>query len=165
MPGNEADDFAKLVETFNKNKVEFVIVGAHAVAFHGYARGTKDLDLLIRPIPENISRVIAALRDFGAGSLGLMEADFAPVNVVQLGVPPNRVDLLAEINGVKTETVWRTRVKGEYQGQPAQYISRKCLLQNKKAADRWQDRLDVEKLEKQARLAKGNNDLHRHIER
>lgn len=164
MPGNEADDFAKLIQTFNKKNVEFMIIGAHAVAFHGYVRGTKDLDLLIRPGLENIARVIAALRDFGAGSLGLTEADFAPLNMVQLGVPPNRVDLLVEIEGVKTETAWRTRVIGEYQGQPAQYISRECLLQNKKASDRRQDRLDVEKLEKQARLAKGNNDLDRKSE-
>lgn len=161
MPRHEADDFAELVEAFNKNKVEFVIVGAHAVAFHGYARGTKDLDILIRPTRENISRVVAALKDFGVGSLGLVEADFTPENVVQIGVPPNRVDLLAEISGVETEKVWEMRVKGEYQGQPAQFISRECLLQNKKSADRRQDRLDVEKLQKQARLAKRNNDRRR----
>lgn len=158
MPKRELDDFAELVEAFNKNKVEFVIVGAHAVAFHGYARGTKDLDILIRPTPENSSRVIAALRDFGVESLGIVEADFTPENVIQLGVPPNRVDLLVEISGVETETVWRTRVKGEYQGQPAEYISLDCLLQNKKSAGRPQDRLDVEKLEKQARLSKRSGD-------
>ena len=72
-----------------------MIVGAHAVAFHGYARGTKDLDILIRSTPENIPRVLAALKDFGFGSLGLKEADFAGDNVVQLGYPPNRVDLLS----------------------------------------------------------------------
>lgn len=158
MLKRELDDFAELVEAFNKNKVEFVIVGAHAVAFHGYARGTKDLDILIRPTPENRSRVVAALRDFGVESLGIAEADFTPENVIQLGVPPNRVDLLAEISGVETETVWRTRVKGEYQGQPAEYISLDCLLQNKKSAGRPQDRLDVEKLEKQARLSKRSGD-------
>ncbi len=161
MPKSEADDFAELVEAFNKNKVEFVIVGAHAVAFHGYARGTKDLDLLIRPTPENISRVVAALKDFGVESLGLAEADFTPENVIQLGVPPNRVDLLAAISGVETDKVWRTRVKGEYQGRPAEYISRACLLQNKKSAGRRQDLLDIEKLKKQARLAKRNNERRR----
>ena len=158
MPNHEANDFAEFVEAFNKNKVEFVIVGAHAVAFHGYTRGTKDLDILIRPNPENISRVVAALKDFGVESLGLVEADFTPENVIQLGVPPNRVDLLAEISGVETEKVWRTRVKGEYQGHPAEYISLDCLLQNKKTAGRRQDLLDVEKLKKQARLAKRSND-------
>lgn len=161
MPGPKADDFTELVEAFNKNKVEFVIVGAHAVAFHGYARGTKDLDMLIRPTPENISRVVAALKDFGVGSLGFGEADFTPENVIQIGVPPNRVDLLAEISGVDTEKVWETRVQGEYQGQPAQFISRECLLQNKKTAGRRQDRLDVEKLTKQGRLGKRNNGRRR----
>lgn len=154
MPEKQADDFAGLVAALNQNKVEFVIVGAHAVAFHGYARGTKDLDILIRSTPENIPRVLAALKDFGFGSLGLKEADFAGDNVVQLGYPPNRVDLLSRISGVDPEKVWKTRVKGAYQGHSACFISRECLLENKRAADRGQDRLDVEKLEKQARLTR-----------
>ena len=154
MPKKQADDFAELVGALNQNKVEFVIVGAHAVAFHGYARGTKDLDILIRSSPENIPRVLAALRDFGFGSLGLKEADFAGDNVVELGYPPNRVDLLSGLSGVDTEKVWKTRVKGTYQGHPAYFISRQCLLENKRAAGRGQDSLDVEMLEKQARLTR-----------
>lgn len=154
MPEKQTDDFAELVAAFNHNKVEFVIVGAHAVAFHGYARGTKDLDILIRPTPENIPRVLAALKDFGFGSLGLKESDFTGDSVVQLGYPPNRVDLLSGISGVDTEKAWKTRVEGTYQGHPANYISRECLLENKRAADRGQDRLDVKKLEEQARLAR-----------
>ena len=154
MPEKQADDFAELVAALNQNKVEFVIVGAHAVAFHGYARGTKDLDILIRSTPENIPRVLAALKDFGFGSLGLKEADFTGDNVVQLGYPPNRVDLLSGVSGVDTEKVWKTRVKGTYQGHSAYFISRGCLLENKRAADRGQDRLDVQKLEEQARLTR-----------
>jgi len=154
MPKKQADDFAELVGALNQKKVEFVIVGAHAVAFHGYARGTKDLDILIRSSPENIPRVLAALRDFGFGSLGLKEADFAGDNVVELGYPPNRVDLLSGLSGVDTEKVWKTRVKGTYQGHPAYFISRQCLLENKRAAGRGQDSLDVEMLEKQARLTR-----------
>lgn len=154
MVEKQADDFAELVAALNQSQVEFVIVGAHAVAFHGYARGTKDLDILIRPNPENIPRVLAALKDFGFGSLGLKEADFTGDNVVQLGHPPNRVDLLSGISGVDAEKVWKTRVKGSYQGLPACFISRECLLENKRAADRGQDRLDVQKLEEQARLAR-----------
>ena len=154
MPEKQADDFAELVGALNQKKVEFVIVGAHAVAFHGYARGTKDLDILIRSSPENIPRVLAALRDFGFGSLGLKEADFAGDNVVELGYPPNRVDLLSGLSGVDTEKVWKTRVKGTYQGHPAYFISRQCLLENKRAAGRGQDSLDVEMLEKQARLTR-----------
>ena len=154
MPETHADDFAGLVAALNRNKVEFVIVGAHAVAFHGYARGTKGLDILIRSSPVNIPRVLAALKDFGFGSLGLKDADFAGDNVVQLGYPPNRVDLLSGISGVDTEKVWKTRVKGTYQGHPAYFISRGCLLKNKRAAGRGQDRLDVQKLVQQARLAR-----------
>ncbi|MBI4248273.1 MAG: hypothetical protein HY611_02130 [Elusimicrobia bacterium] len=154
MPEKQADDFAELVAALNQNKVEFVIVGAHAVALHGYARGTKDLDILIRSTPRNVPRVLAALKDFGFGSLGLKEADFTGDNVVQLGYAPNRVDFLSGISGVDTEKVWKTRVKGAYQGLPAYFISRECLLENKRAAGRGQDRLDVQKLEKQARLAR-----------
>ena len=153
MSKSEPNDFADLVETLDKRRVEFVIVGAHAVAFHGYTRGTKDLDIFIRPTPENISRALRALEDFGFGSLGLQEADLAPEKVVQLGVPPNRVDLMSELSGVSSEKIWRTRAKGEYQGHPASYISLECLLENKKATDRAQDRLDVQKLEDQMRLA------------
>lgn len=154
MPEIPADDFADLVATMNRQEVEFVIVGAHAVAFHGYARGTKDLDILIRHTPKNIPRVLAALVDFGFGSLGLKESDFAGDNVIQLGYPPNRVDLLTGISGVDTEKVWKTRVKGTYQGHAALFISRECLLDNKRAAGRGQDLLDVQKLEEQARLAR-----------
>lgn len=154
MSERQSDDFAELVAALDRYKVEFVIVGAHAVAFHGYARGTKDLDILIRSTPENPPRVLAALKDFGFGSLGLKEADFAGDNVIQLGYPPNRVDLLTGISGVDTEKVWKTRVKGTYQGHSAHFISRECLLENKRAADRGQDRLDVQKLEEQARLAR-----------
>ncbi|MFA6316974.1 MAG: hypothetical protein WC943_06110 [Elusimicrobiota bacterium] len=154
MPEEQGDDFAALVAALNQNKVEFVIVGAHAVAFHGYVRGTKDLDILIRSTPENIPRVLSALKDFGFGSLGLKESDFTGDHVIQLGNPPNRVDFLSGISGVETEKAWKTRVKGTYQGLPADFISRECLLKNKRAADRGQDRLDVQKLEEQARLAR-----------
>jgi len=95
-----------------------------------------------------------ALKDFGFGSLGLKEADFAGDNVIQLGYPPNRVDILSGISGIDTEMVWKTRVKGTYQAHPAYYISRECLLENKRATGRGQDRVDVEKLEEQARLSK-----------
>ncbi|MBI2069013.1 MAG: hypothetical protein HYT79_00280 [Elusimicrobia bacterium] len=154
MPKTERNDFADLVAALNKNKAEFVIVGAHAVAFHGYVRGTKDFDILIRHTPENVPRVVAALKDFGFGSLGLKEADFTPEYVVQLGVPPNRVDLMCKITAVDTEAVWRTRVRGQYESHPAPYISLECLLVNKKAVNREQDRLDVHKLQEQARLAR-----------
>ena len=98
--------------------------------------------------------MLAALEAFGFGSLGLKEADFTGDNAVQLGYPPNRVDLLSGISGVGTEKAWKTRVKGTYQGLSAYFISRECLLENKRAADRGQDRLDVQKLEEQARLSR-----------
>lgn len=154
MPERQSDDFAELVAALNARKAQFLIVGAHAVAFHGYVRGTKDLDILIRPVPENIPRVLAALVDFGFGSLGLKESDFTGDRVIQLGYPPNRVDFLSAISGVDVEKAWKTRVKGTYQGHPAYFISRDCLLENKRATDRGQDRLDVQKLNEQARLSK-----------
>lgn len=152
MPKGEPDDFADLIGCLNGRGVEYVIVGAHAVAFHGYVRGTKDFDILLRQTPENAPRVVEALRDFGFGSLGLTHADFDAEKVVQLGHAPNRVDLLGALTGVETETVWRTRVRGSYAGKPAAYITLEALLRNKRALDRTQDRLDVEKLERQAHL-------------
>ncbi len=154
MPEERTDDFGDLVAAFNRHRVEFLIVGAHAVAFHGYARGTKDLDILLRLTPENLPRVLAALDEFGFGSLGLEESDFTADNVIQLGHPPNRVDLMGSISGVDSARAWRTRVRGTYQGQIAAFLSRGCLLENKRATGREQDRLDARMLERQARLAR-----------
>ena len=102
MPLNK--DWREFIELLNSNEVEYLVVGAFAVAFHGVSRYTADLDLLVRPTKRNANRVLRALPEFGFGKLGIQAADLSsPGMVVQLGVKPNRIDLLTAISGVSFE--------------------------------------------------------------
>lgn len=146
---NFSSDFSELFGFFLSRKVRFVIVGGHAVAVHAKPRYTKDVDVLVEPTAENAARVLAALADFGFGGLGLTTDDFTkPGQVVQLGYPPNRIDLLTSITGVGFEEVWRGRVETGYGGIELPFIGRAELIKNKLASGRPQDRIDVEWLEK-----------------
>lgn len=108
-------DFRKLLEIFNKHDVEYLIVGGYALAFHCAPRYTGDLDIFIRPDSMNAQRVMSALEDFGFESVGLTEADFErPDNVVQLGVPPVRVDIVTSLTGISWKSAFEHRVQGRY---------------------------------------------------
>jgi hypothetical protein len=103
-------DLSEFIGLLNSHKVEYVIVGGHAVAFHGHPRFTGDIDFFIRPTAENAERLLRVLDDFGFGSLGITAADLTePGKVVQLGRPPNRVDILTSISGVDFESAWISR--------------------------------------------------------
>jgi hypothetical protein len=131
----------------NSHGVEFVVVGAHAVAFHGHPRFTGDLDLLVRPAPENAERVMATLRAFGFPSPGLSAADFLrPDSVVQLGVAPNRIDLLTSITAVGFDEAWAGRAAGALGGLPVSFLGYDALLKNKLATGRSRDAEDVVRL-------------------
>src|SRR5579883_1675858 len=100
-------DLKEFIELLNSKKARFVIVGGHAVAYHGHPRFTGDIDFLIEPSAENSQRLMAVLQEFGFGGLDIQAEDFLnPDSVVQLGVPPNRIDLLTSISGVRFEDVW-----------------------------------------------------------
>lgn len=121
------------------------MVGGHAVAFHAKPRFTKDLDLLVEPSAENASRLLAALEDFGFGGLGLAEDDFVtPGRIVQLGVAPNRVDIVTAIDGVTFDDAWSGRVAGKFGSQTVSYLGRAELIKNKQAAGRPQDIADLD---------------------
>jgi hypothetical protein len=97
-------DFKDLLALFNKHKVEYLIVGAYALAFHGAPRFTGDMDIFVKPCSENAKKILRVLDAFGFGSLGLTAADFEkPNRVIQLGVPPVRVDLITSLTGVSWE--------------------------------------------------------------
>ncbi len=140
-------DFKELLELFNAQKVEYLIVGGYALAFHGAPRYTGDIDILIRPNAENARRVLTALDEFGFGSVGLTEEDFKILDkVVQLGVPPVRVDFMTSITGVSTEDVFSRCVKGKYGDIPVKYIGRGEFILNKRATGRKKDMSDLEAL-------------------
>ncbi len=140
-------DFKELLELFNARNVEYLIVGAHALAFHGHIRATKDIDLYVRPSQANAERVMAALHAFGFGGTGLAQEDFEkPDQIIQLGYPPVRIDLITSINGVSWEQAAAGKAKGEYGGEPVPFLGRAELIANKKAAGRLQDLADLERL-------------------
>ncbi len=142
-------DLREFLALLNSNEVEYLVVGAFAVAFHGYSRYTADLDLFVRPTPENTDRAMRALAQFGFGNAGMHAQDFqSPGNAILLGVKPNRVDLLTGISGVTFEEAWAARTKGELEGIPTQFIGREELLRNKRSTGRAKDMGDAEELRK-----------------
>ncbi len=140
-------DFKELLELFNAHKVEYVIIGGYALAFHGAPRYTGDIDLLVRPEQKNARKVLEALKDFGFAALDLSISDFSsPEKVVQLGVSPVRVDIVTSITGLTWEQVASNRVGSTYGDVPVHYIGRQEFIANKKAISRYKDLADIEML-------------------
>lgn len=140
--------FKELLLAFNAHNVEYLIVGAHALAAHGHVRATKDLDLWVRPDMSNAQRVLKALSQFGAPLSDLTVDDLTRKETVfQIGVPPLRIDVITNIDGVEFTEAWPDRLETLFGGVPAFVISRHHLITNKKTAARLQDLADVEKLE------------------
>jgi hypothetical protein len=124
-----------------------MIVGGYALAFHGVPRYTGDMDIYIKPGPENSERAMIALKSFGFENIGITSEDFLhPDHVIQLGVPPVRVDLLTSITGVSWEEAFAGRVKGTYGDVEVYYIGRDEFISNKKATGRKRDLADLESL-------------------
>ena len=142
-------DLRELLALFRSKGVEFLVVGGHAVAFHGRPRLTEDLDLFVRPDAENGERIVQALRESGFGSLELAATDFqAHDRVIQLGRAPNRVDLLTRLYGVEFADVWSRRIAAQLDDIAVWIISREDLIRNKRATGRTQDLADAEFLER-----------------
>ena len=149
-----SSDLCEFIRLLAKEGVEYLIVGAWAVAFHGRPRYTGDLDLFVRRDAANADRLTRVLEQFGFGSVGLSREDFLKEDfVVQLGVEPNRLDLLTGISGVTFEEAWRTRVAGTLHGLPVWFINRDLLIQNKRASGRDQDLADIRLLEETRKTA------------
>src|ERR1017187_826824 len=109
---NLSKDLREFVELLNSRKIKYLLVGGHAVAFHGHPRYTGDVDFLIDTSPENAALVAAAVGDFGFDGLGLKEADFRGTEtIIQLGRAPNRIDLLTSAAAISFEEAWKTRVE------------------------------------------------------
>jgi hypothetical protein len=140
-------DFKELLALLNVHNVEYVIVGGYALAFHGVPRYTGDLDILVKPVPGNARQILAALEKFGFGLLGLTAEDFIlPDQVVQLGVPPVRVDFITSLTGVPCLEAFAGRVAGRYGDVPVYFIGRDQFIANKRATGRKRDLADLEAL-------------------
>lgn len=144
------DDWIDLLTALLAVDARFLIVGAHAMAVHGVPRGTQDLDVWIDPRPENEERVWRALVAFGAPltGLGITHADLQrPGTVIQLGLPPNRIDLLTSISGFpEFDAAWGGRVEHVVRGQRVPFLGRAALVENKRASGRRKDLSDLEAL-------------------
>ena len=141
------EDFKDLLELFNAHKVEFIIVGGYALAFHGAPRYTGDIDIFVKSDSDNAARIMLALKEFGFGSVGISAKDFEkPDQVVQLGVPPVRIDIITSISGVSWGEAFSDRVQGKYGDIQVHYISRDQFIKNKRAVGRKKDLADLEAL-------------------
>ncbi|MGD1904585.1 MAG: DUF6036 family nucleotidyltransferase [Leptolyngbyaceae cyanobacterium] len=140
-------DFKEFIQSLNDNQVRYLVIGGYAVALHGYPRYTKDIDIWIEMSPDNASRLLKALKQFGFASLDLQAEDFmVPDQVIQLGYPPNRIDLLTTPDGVDFETCYGARLEVEMAGVPVAFIDLGNLRANKQASGRLQDLADLENL-------------------
>ena len=139
---NLQSDLSEFVGLLNSRKVDYLVVGGHAVAFHGHPRLTGDIDFFIRPTRENAERVLQVLDDLGFGNLGLGLDDLTtPGSVVQLGRPPNRIDLLTSISGVDFDEAWSAHAAGRLGEHRVLFLGWDALIRNKTASDRDKDRL------------------------
>jgi hypothetical protein len=143
------DDFRDLLIELADASADFVVLGGHAVAFHGHPRATKDLDILVRATRDNAARVYRALAEFGAPlqAFEVSEADFATYGgVLQIGVPPFRIDILNRADGITFDEATAEGEAFELEGRKVPVIGRSALVKNKRAAGRTQDIADVEAL-------------------
>jgi hypothetical protein len=140
-------DFREFVQSLNDNHVRYLVIGGYAVALHGYPRYTKDIDIWIDMAPDNAVNLVKALEQFGFGSLHLKAADFLePDQIIQLGYPPRRIDLITTPPGVDFPTCDEARVQVDVDGVMVRFIDLENLKKSKKASGRAQDLADLENL-------------------
>jgi hypothetical protein len=140
-------DFVDLLRAFIAGDVRFLVVGAYALAHHGRPRATGDLDVWVEAEPANAERVMRALQAFGAPLGDVTAADFArPGIVLQIGVPPVRIDLLTELTGLQFADAWLSREPGRFGSLTVDFLGRDDFIRNKRATGRSKDLGDIEGL-------------------
>ncbi len=140
-------DFKEFIELLIKNKADYLIVGGYAVGIHGHPRYTGDLDIWLNPTPQNAEKILKSVNEFGFSSFKLTLDDFTkPGNVIQLGYPPLRIDLLTEIDGVTFDDSFKNRKEVTIDNLKVNFIGYKDLLKNKKESGRPRDVDDIDNL-------------------
>lgn len=146
------DDYEEFISVLNVHRVEYVVIGAYAVGYYGYIRATTDMDILINCGPANAARVAAALKDFAG-----LEVDPAQIKEkthIEIGREPNSVDIITTMTGVTWKKVWAGRVIGRIGKHPAPFLSKECLIENKRATGRDKDKLDLKGLGAETKITK-----------
>jgi len=142
-----APDFDEFIACLTARGVEFLIVGAYALAFHGVPRFTGDLDILVRPTRENATRLLEAIADFGFPTTDLFAADLVdPRRMLELGLPPVQLHVMSAISGVSWEDARAHATEGRFGTHDVPVIGRSALIQNKRAAGRPKDLADLDAL-------------------
>ena len=140
-------DIREFIELCLSRKVEFLLVGGYALAFHGAPRFTEDIDLMVLVSPDNADKLHGVLVDFGFGGVGITRDDFLQADqVIQLGRAPNRIDILTGVSGVTWEEAWASRIQVNFDGFEIQVIGKPELIRNKQATGRPQDLADLARL-------------------
>ena len=141
-------DWREFLELLNSRGADYVVVGAQSLAFHARPRHTGDLDILVRPTPDNARLLLAVLNEFGFEQSSLKETDFLqPEQIIQLGRIPNRIDLLTSLTGVNTDEAFDAKVSAMIDGIAVFVLGRDALIRNKRAVGRPQDLADLSALE------------------
>lgn len=141
-------DFKEFIALLNLHHVRYLVVGGYAVAVHGHPRYTKDLDIWIWVAEQNAHNLVNALSEFGFSSLELSADDFLERGyVIQLGQPPNRIDILTQVDGLEFESCYPAKVILEIDGVTVDFIDLENLKKNKQASGRLQDLADLENLQ------------------
>ncbi len=141
-------DFKEFIQSFNDNGVRYLVVGGYAVALHGYPRYTKDMDVWVEMTDENASKFVKALDPFGFGALDLKSSDFTiPDQIIQLGYPPRRINILTTLPGVEFSKCFPSRTTVDIHDVFVNFIDLENLKKNKKSTGRHQDLADLENLE------------------
>ncbi len=144
-----SQDLREFIELSHSHKVEYLIVGAHALAWYGLPRYTKDIDFWINSSANNADALMRVLDDFGFGNIGITRDDFLkPDYIIQLGQEPYRIDIMTGISGLTWKDAYDSRIEGEVDGLPVHFINPNHYIRNKEASGRPQDYADVARLKK-----------------
>lgn len=140
-------DFKEFIQLLNKNQVEYLVVGGYAVGFHGYPRYTGDIDIWINPLKTNVNKMASVLEEFGFSPQHFNIEDFRiKDNIVRIGFPPNRIDLMVSIDGVIFNDCFPNRSVVDLGEMKVNFIGFKDLIKNKKACNRTKDKIDLKNL-------------------
>jgi hypothetical protein len=154
------EHFEEFIKLLNYHKVKYLVVGAYALIYYTHPRNTGDIDFFIDATPDNAEKLLSVLAEFGFETLDLKVDDFIkPDSIIQLGLVPNRIDIITEISGITFNEAFQNKVHGKIGKQEVFFISPEDLLKNKKAANRAKDIADAELLENYLKHKKNNKTI------
>lgn len=146
-PMETSKDFEEFFEALNSNNVRYLVVGGYAFAIHARPRFTEDIDIFISHEESNARRMLRATVDFGFGDAGIDVRDFSRSDqIIQLGYPPLRIDIMTSISGVTFDEAWKNKIESFYGKQKIFFIGKADLIKNKKASGRKKDLADLDEL-------------------